>query len=547
VSVATANPPLAGSTPTFADEAPSAQSASLAPRAAAELPEQGDARALINRGLEPNPLNAEVSALPRTDAATDITPTPGIATIDGAGRPGERILEGLQSPTIAIQKLAPAEIQVGKKCTFAVRVRNNGQRTAHNVQVLDEVPRGAQLVGAAPKADVSGAQVAWNLGSLSAGEERIVEMELMPTDEGELGSIATVTFSAQASAKVRCTRPQLALRLTSAPRVMIGQQHIVEIEVSNPGSGDATGVMLLESVPAGVRHEAGPALEFPVGTLHPGQSQRLDLVLTAEQAGRIHNVMVARADASLEVQAACEFEVVAPDLKVSVAGPKQRYLERPATYTVSIDNPGTASAKDVDIITQLPPGLQFVSANNMGEYDAATHSVHWSLAELPANQQGVVELTALPVQAGEHTLQVASRAEQGLEDRTETRVVVEGLVVLSFEVAAAEGAIGVGSETTYEITVANQGSKPAANVQVVAAIPAGLRATNGGGAARHVVQGDRVVFAPLAQLAPKAEAKFRVQVQGLRPGDQRTKIMVTADEVQDPITKEQRTLVYADQ
>ena len=484
-----------------------------------------------------------------SDASAEpgITPTPGLAAADGAGRPGERILEGLQNPAITIQKLAPAEIQVGMKCTFAVRVQNNSQRTAHNVQVHDEVPLGTQLVGAAPKANVSGSHLTWDLGTLSPGDERIVEMELMPTEEGELGSVATVMFAAQASAKARCTKPQLALRLTAGPRVMIGEQHIVEIEVANPGTGDTTGVMLLETIPAGVSHEAGPALEFEVGTLRPGESRRLDLVLTAEEAGRISNAMTARADASLEVEAVCDFEVVAPDLKVSVDGPKQRYLERPAKYTVSVDNPGTASAKEVQLITQLPKGLQFVSANNMGEYDAATHSVHWSLAELPANERGTVEVTALPVEAGEHTLQVSSRAEQGLEDRTEAHVRVEGLVALSFEVEAADGAVEVGGETAYDVTVVNQGSKPAANVQVVASIPQGLRATNGEGATRHVVQGDKVVFAPLAQLAPKAEAKFRIQVQGLRAGDLRTKIMVTADEVQEPITKEQSTHVYADQ
>jgi uncharacterized repeat protein (TIGR01451 family) len=142
---------------------------------------------------------------------------------------------------------------------------------------------------------------------------------------------------------------------------------------------------------------------------------------------------------------------------------------------------------------------------------------------------------------------VASRAEQGLEDRTEAHVKVEGLVALSFEVTATDGAVPVGGEIAYDVTVVNQGSKPAKNVQVVAAIPQGLRATNGEGAARHVIEGDKVVFAPLAQLAPKAEAKFRVQVQGLRAGDLRTKIMVTADEVQEPITKEQSTHVYADQ
>lgn len=547
----------ASTTPAVVQQAPqhSYQQAppEAAPVAMAEPPASpfaGAAPLAVASRSEPPTFANEIAAAPGastlpTDAS--ITPTPGLATADGSGRPGSRDLEGLQSPTITIQKLAPPEIQVNRKCTFAVRVHNNSQRIAHGVEVHDEIPLGTQLVGTAPKAQVAGAQVVWNLGTLAPGEERIVEMELLPTEEGELGSIATVTFAAQASAKVRCTKPELALRLTAPPRVMIGEQHLVEIEVHNPGSGDATGVMLLESIPAGVTHEAGPALEYEIGTLKAGESKRLDLVLTAKQAGRINNVMTARADANLEVQANCEFEVVAPALKVSIEGPGMRYLDRPATYTVNIENPGTAPAKELQLITQLPKGLQFKSANNMGEYDPATHSVHWSLAELPANERGSVQLTALPIEAGPQKLQVAGRAEQGLEDRTETNVMVEGLVALSFEVSANDGAIEVEGETGYDITVVNQGSKAAANMQVQVVLPPGLRATNGSGATRHVIEGDRVVFAPVPQLAPKAEAKFRVQVQGLRAGDQRAKIMVTADEVTEPITKEQSTRVYADQ
>lgn len=481
------------------------------------------------------------------DAGLAPTPTPGLATADGAGQPGSRELEGLQSPAVTIQKQTPNEIQVGRKCTFAIRVHNPSKQTVQGVQIHDEVPLGTQLIGTAPKAQVAGARVQWDLGAMAPGEERIVEMELLPTTEGDLGSVATVTFAAQASAKVRCTKPELALRLTAPPRVMIGEQQLVQIEVSNPGSGDATGVMLLESIPAGVSHEAGPALEFEVGTLKAGESKRLDLMLTAEQAGLINNMMVARGDANLEVQANCEFEVIAPALKVSIDGPTMRYLDRPATYTVNIENPGTASAKELQLIAQLPKGLQFKNADKYGEYDAATHSVHWSLAELPANERGTVQLTALPVEAGEYKVQVATRADQGLEDRTETSIKVEGLAVLSFEVKAADGAVPISGETTYEVTVVNQGSKAAANVQVLAALPAGLRGISGTGTTQAVIQGDRVAFAPLAQLAPQAEAKFQIQVQGLRAGDQRAKIMVTADEVPEPITKEQSTRVYADQ
>ena len=147
------------------------------------------------------PVTSPAKSLSLEPQSSGITSTPGLASQPGSGRPGERILEGTQSPSITIQKLAPPEIQVGKRCTFAIRVQNTGQRTAQGVQIHDEIPLGTELVGTAPRAAVSGTQVSWDLGTLSVGEERTVEMELIPTEEGELGSVATITLAAQASAK----------------------------------------------------------------------------------------------------------------------------------------------------------------------------------------------------------------------------------------------------------------------------------------------------------------------------------------------------------
>jgi uncharacterized repeat protein (TIGR01451 family) len=500
---------------------------------------------------DPRPTEPQLASIPPSDTGspsdTGITPTPGLASQPGSGRPGERLLEGSQTPSLTILKLAPAEIQVGKRCTFGIRVQNTGQRTAQNVQIVDEVPLGTELVGTAPRASVSGGKVVWDLGTLSVGEERTVEMELIPTEEGELGSVATVMMAAQASAKSRCTKPELAMRLSSQPQVHAGQPHVVQVEITNPGSGEATGVMLLETVPAGVSHEAGPALEMEIGKLAPGETRRLDLLLTAEQAGLVKNTMTAKADAGLMVEASCEFEVIAPDLKLTVEGPERRFLERPATYQVTIDNPGTAPAKEVQLMTQLPKGLQFVSANNMGEYDAAAHAVHWSLAELPANERGTVELVALPVEPGQHALQISTKARDGLSDQTVKEVTVEGIAALMFEVVDMDDPIEVGGETSYEIRVVNQGSKAAGNVQVMAIMPPGLRALSGHGDTRHAVQGERVIFAPIPQLGPKAESTFRIQAQGVRAGDQRIRVQITTDEIREPITKEESTRVYSDQ
>ncbi len=413
--------------------------------------------------------------------------------------------------------------------------------------IRDEIPQGTKLVSTTPNATTEGNHIVWQLGKLSPGEDRTVEMQLMPTSEGEIGSLATVSYSAQASVKTRCTMPQLAVRMTAANEVMIGNQQHLKIEVCNPGSGDATGVMLLENVPPNVKHVAGPALEFEIGTLRPGETRELDLVLTAEKAGKVLNTLTAKADGNLQVQQQVEFEVIAPALTVALDGPERRYLERPATYEVSVENPGTAAAHDVQIVTKLPKGMRFVRANNMGEYDTATHAVYWSLAELPKGERGKVELVAMPTETGPQILQVEGHAQQGLADHKQREILIEGLAAIMFEVRDLEDPIEVGGETGYEIRIVNQGTKAAGNVQISVDLPPGLKVISAEGESAHKIQDGRLVFEPIQQLAPKADTVYRIRAQGLQPGDQRITVQVNTDDLEQPIRREESTRVFGDQ
>lgn len=490
-----------------------------------------------------SPYNRSLPSSNELSPSNEVTPIAG----EGTGKPGEKALEGPQQPTLVIQKFAPGEIQVGKPAKFVVQVRNVGAQSADGVTIRDEVPQGTKLVSTSPNATTEGNFLVWQIGKLSPGEDRKVEMQLMPTTEGDIGSVATVSYSAQASVKTRCTMPQLAIRMTAPGEVMVGSQQHVKIEIRNPGSGDATGVMLFENVPPNVKHAAGPALEFEIGTLHPNETRELDLVLSAEKAGKVVNTLTAKADGNLQVQQQVEFEVIAPALSVSLNGPERRYLERPATYEVSIENPGTAPAHDVQIVTKLPKGMRFVRANNMGEYDPATHAVYWSLAELPKGERGSVELVAMPTETGPQTLQVEGHAQQGLADHKQREIVIEGLAAIMFEVRDLEDPIEVGGETGYEIRVVNQGTKAAANVQVAIDLPPGLKLISAEGESAHKAQDGRVLFEPIQQLAPKADTVFRLRAQGLQAGDQRINVQVNTDDLQQPIRREESTRVFGDQ
>lgn len=514
--------------------------------AVSEAPDATDQTRGLNAALEANGLDGfSGGPSPLQDVAS--ATTAGSAD-EGSGRPGAANLEGPQSPQVTIQKIAPPEVQVGKPAPFRIVVRNTGQVPAVGVEVHDQVPKGAKVVSTNPRAShgVRG-DLVWTLGTLKPGEEIAVEVQLMPVAEGELGSVASVHLSADASAKTIATRPQLVVETTMAEHVLVGEELLLKITVSNPGTGVATGVVLEEHVPQGMQHPAGAELEYEVGELRPGESRDLELVLSAAQPGRTANMLLARADGGLRVENRRELEVTAPQLDLVVNGPKKRYLEREAVYQVSVANPGTAPAEGVELVAYLPAGLRFVSANNSGYYDEANQAVHWRLEQLPVQETGSVELVTMPVEAGEQNIKLRGTAAKGLIVEREHAVLVEGLAAILFQAADTVDPVEVGGETTYEIRVVNQGSKAATNVRLAVSLPPELSAVAADGPTRNEVQGNQVLFEGLARLGPKADTTYRVRVQGAAPGDLRTRIQLMTDEMQTPVTKEESTRVYADE
>jgi uncharacterized repeat protein (TIGR01451 family) len=477
------------------------------------------------------------SALPRGEGAGRLaTPTPG-----------ERHLEGPQQPSIALEKVSPSEIQVGKPATFELYVRNAGQVPAQNVVVTDHVPAGTQLIDARPPPQQSSdGSLVWNIGTLQPGEETQITLQVMPQTEGEVGSTAHVTFAAAATSRSICTRPQLAIEHSAPPKVLIGEGLTVGITVSNPGTGPATGVIIEEDVPPGLSHVAGSQLEYEVGTLRPGESKRLELSLRAEKAGIVQNRIQVRGEANLAAQHAVQIEVVAPQLQVAVEGPKRRFLERQATYALQVSNPGTAAAREVELVAFLPRGMKFVTTDSQGQYDPTQHAVFWSLAELPPAKAGAVKLTTLPVEPGEQRLRIEGRAALGLTAVGEQVVQVEQAAELLHTVKDLDEVIEVGSETTYEIRVTNKGTKAATNVRVTALVPGGMAATSGEGPTRASGDATQVIFEPLARLNPQEEVIYKVQVQGRQPGDHLVRVQLSSDEWPTPVTREESTRVYQD-
>lgn len=493
------------------------------------------------------PGSAPTEPIPGDSSSANLA-SRSISTSDPSrGRPGPRELEGPQTASVVIHKKVPEEIRFGQTAVMEIHVKNVGPITADNVTVRDQMPEGAQLVQTVPQAqaDVPG-ELVWNLGSMRPGEELVVREEIQPTQEGPIGSVATVSFNTAASARSRATRPLLKLKHTAPQTVLAGQPVKFTIELSNPGSGTATNVTLEEDVPEGLTHSSGSQIEYKVGNIAPQTTRRLELTLKATRAGMVNNLLVARADGDLVVEDQANLEVVAPQLKVDITGPQKRYLERKATFQLNVSNPGTADATNIDLVCRLPQGLQFVGTNNSGVFDPSAKTVQWSLARLPAGKQGKVELTVIPTLVGDHNLEAEIRGDMNLSDRTAQLVSVEGIPALFFGVADLTDPIEVGGQTRYEIRVVNQGTKAATNIQLLGEAPEGMRPVSGDGPSRAQVDGQKIVFEPLPQLAPKSEVKYYVTVDGTAAGHHLFRVRMASDDLQSEVTKEESTMVYSD-
>jgi uncharacterized repeat protein (TIGR01451 family) len=521
---------------------PAAVLAASVPFAAAPPMAGGPADATANPLADPG--YDAPSPFDRRGAAAEPPP------VAGQGRPGPVQLEGVQSPQLTVEKRGPREVQVGKPARYEIFVRNVGSATAQDVFLRDAVPYGTSLITttppAAPGQTGAEAELIWPLGELPPGGQARVVIELMPQTEGDIGSVASVSFRAEASVRSRATKPALAITSNAPEPTRIGRDAGLSITVTNPGTGIATGVVLEGFLPENVSHRSGRELEFDVGQLKPGESRTIDLVLGTRGPG-IHTArFAARADGGLEVEEFVKLEVTAPTLELALDMPVRRFLQRTATCEIAMVNAGTATARSIELAAQLPPGMKFVRANNAGWHDERTHRVLWNLEELPPGETGAVEVVVMPVDLGPQRIVAAARSADGLADQAVHVCEVEGLAALSFEVTDSEDPIEVDGLTEYVIRVGNQGTKPATGVRLVATLLGDLEPVDARGPAGHRVENLVVLFEPLASLAPAEEAVYRVRVRGRSAGDQRVQIQLMSADQPAPITKEEVTRVYSD-
>jgi uncharacterized repeat protein (TIGR01451 family) len=346
---------------------------------------------------------------------------------------------------------------------------------------------------------------------------------------------------AESCATTQITAPQLTIAMTGPATAVVGAPINYTITLTNPGNGPATNVILSDAFDAGLEHEQKTnPVELRIGTLAPGETKTVPLILTPRQPGRLVNRVTATADGNLKAQAEHPVTVQLARLGLTKTGPAIRYMDKPAAFDILVSNTGDAPVNNVIVRDQLPPELVFTSATQGGQ--AVNGQVVWNLGTLQPGEQRPVQVTARCDKLTPRAVNVATAtADPGLQARAEAAIEIRGLPAFRMEVVDTPDPVVLGGKMSYKIDVTNQGSLPGNQIVIVATVPNEMRVINANGPSKPIIEGQRVTFPPVDSLAPKQTLHYSIDVEALKVGDVRFQAELRTSTLREPVIEQEST------
>lgn len=489
----------------------------------------------------------------RTPADSTVS-TPSIPSARRpVGNPGSETARSIQelsltgrSAALRVAVAGPQSISVGKSATYVVNLFNDGEVDANQVQLKASIPAwvsvnsGETTAGdAAVRGDGKGASnLVWSVPKVPAKSHQTLRLQVTAS-EGHPFELA-LEWSMQATsakATISVQQPQLELAIAGAADMLFGQEKIFTVTVSNPGNGDAEGVMV--SIASG----AARPQQIDVGLVPAGMQKEIPVQVVANQAGEMGMQAVAVGQGNLRAEATGKVLVRRAALAVAVEGPQLKYSGTDAMYLVSISNNGDAPADELTVSVALPSG-----ANYLGGVEGAAATpaaVKWKVAGIPAGAERTFEMKLQLNGMGMNRVVVQAHNEAGIAVSGQAETQVEAISDLKLTVNDPAGPIAVGTDATYELTLTNRGTKSAGEVRVVMQFSEGVEPLGVEGAQANVVPG-QIVCEPLPQLAAGEKVTFRVKAQADRGGTHQFRVEVTTNDQETRLVTEGTTRFFAD-
>ena len=461
----------------------------------------------------------------------------------------------------------PEPVAVGGQVTYTVTVSNAGPSDASVVELTNTLPANATF-GIATSTQGSCSQtngtVTCGLGTIDNGSNAVVTVKVTPTAAAGGGSISlssSVTASEDDSNESNNTdtentsvaaQADLTAVLSAAPDPVLVQDVMTyTVTVSNNGPSQATGVVLTDTLPAGVTfvsaipsqgtgctHVAG-TVTCNLGALDSGASGTITIQVTpsAAQAGttitNTVSVTSAVADPDALNNGATKTSQVNPksDLSAGITdSPDPVTVGSAVTYLMTVTNLGPSEATGVVLTDTLPANVTFGAATpSQGAACTRINTiVTCNLGAIGSGANATVTIEVTPVQAAGGTIitntasvaaAVADPNAGNSSASQSTTVEPSGAPTPTADLVLTKGGtpdtVTVGHTLTYFLTVTNNGTAQATGVVLTDPLPANLTYNSVSLTQGTCVQSIGTVTCAIGTLDPGASTTVAISVTPL--------------------------------
>jgi uncharacterized repeat protein (TIGR01451 family) len=478
---------------------------------------------------------------------------------------------------ILIEQTGEPQVRVNRPYEYRVTVTNLTDAMLSDVDVRERVPKWFRIESSDPPASPDGdGQPHWLLGEFGPREKKTITVTAVPGRVGALAGCLSVTYSPTLCTSTEIINPELRLTKDGPRQVDLCEPLVYHYVIRNVGVGPARNVKIEDPLPDGLRtEEGGRTVAVDVGVLRDGEERVYNIGLKAQRTGEFSTQAVAHADQGLQAQTpTLSTAVRAPQLSVSVKLPPRQFVDKSVTAQAVITNRGDAPARDAVLRIDASHGARLLLPMSPSTSTSASTSPSAGIASASASD---VPATAPAAAIGSTSPDTPDRRSLGTIDPGQSRTVnivlrgtlggdvkltatatcvcaspaadsasifIQTLPALMLECVDSVDPVPVGEETTYTITVKNQGSGIDKNVRVVATLPEEETFISAKGVTGVKRDGRTLTFEPVAALAPGETVTWKVAARAERAADVRFRVELSSDWLTRPAVKEESTRLY---
>ncbi len=269
----------------------------------------------------------------------------------------------------------------------------------------------------------------------------------------------------------------------------------------------------------------GNKLTWEIDSLGPKASKSLRISGIATGAKQLeHSTAITHT-----IRDTAVVRVVEPSLELKKIAPNEALLCEPISVEFIVTNTGTGAAQNVQVVDNLPAGLQTVDGKGRITLDGGT---------LAAGESRRFSVKLRATKTGAYVGKAIATSASGTQAESEATTINIRQPILSITKSGPRRQY-LSRPVAYEIAVLNKGDGPAQNTTIEDIIPPGVTGVEATAGAQF--SGSKLVW-ELGTLEPNASKKVRVSYTPLKEGE----VMATATAsayCAEPVSDSSRTAV----